>query len=154
MPHGYNVIDDISRHNRHGTYSLTKDLGKDRVRKSAKSERPERHEKISKPKEYVLPELVSQGEYKKFIKNNDRCIIFYGASWCQACNKVDDMYRRLAARYNDRIAFAHVDVDIAKLDFSSLPVFTYVKDGNEVDSLDIGDNTMLKEFARKSISGK
>jgi len=99
-------------------------------------------------------DLKSKSEYQSFVSANKRTIIFYGAVWCKECTPIKDLYRRISNRYHTKIAFAYVDVDEAKLDFTMLPVFASTFEGKEADNLLGNDTDSLKNFIRDAIRCK
>ena len=109
--------------------------------------------KIRSPTDKVI-EISNVKEYDEFKKKYDRGIIFYGAKWCHACEEIEDLYQRIAARYHGSIALAHIDIDVAKLDFTIVPVFVSFRNGKQLDSMDGADKSSLKKLIREAIKAK
>jgi len=96
-------------------------------------------------------EIHNAKEYEKFKKKYDRSVIFYGARWCHACTDIKDLYDRIANRYHKRVAMAHVDIDDAGLDFSAVPIFVALRNGEEIDGMEGANKKGLKELVKKAI---
>lgn len=95
-------------------------------------------------------EIKSIDDFIKF-KKNKRGIIYYGASWCEGCKQIDNLYARIADRYKDLIKLAHVDVDVIKFDITQVPVLTSYYNGTIISSTIGADNNKLKEFVKEAI---
>lgn len=96
-------------------------------------------------------EITNYAEYEAFKNSYRRGIIFYGADWCHACQQINPLYIRIANRYSNRIAFAHADIQVCKLDFDQIPVFVAFRKGREINSMLGADNEGLKEFVKGAI---
>lgn len=97
-------------------------------------------------------EITNLDQYETFKQAHRRGIIFYGAGWCHACKEIEPLYTRIANRYHKRIAMAHVDIDVCKLEFSKVPVFVSFRKGTQLDSMIGADNEGLKEFVKEAIA--
>lgn len=96
-------------------------------------------------------EITNINDYESFKKNYRRGIIFYGAKWCEACNEIMPLYTRIANKYYKRIAMAHCDIDVCKLDFSKIPVFVSHRKGKEIDNMLGGNKDALRKFIKDAI---
>lgn len=97
-------------------------------------------------------QLSNLEEYKKFKEENLRGVVFYGADWCHLCKGIEPLYTRIANRYHNRVAMAYVDIDVANLKFSAVPVFTAIYKGKEVDSIEGADKEALKTLVKGAIN--
>lgn len=98
-------------------------------------------------------ELHSREEFEEFRKHS-RAIVFYGAKWCSACQELEPLYARIAARYSKRIKMAHVDVEDAGLDFTAVPVIVSFRKGVLLNEILGTDKEGLKEFIKEAIQAK
>lgn len=96
-------------------------------------------------------EITNKREYEKFKEKYNRSVVFYGAEWCHACKDIGRLYSRIANRYHKRVAMAHVDIDVANLDFTHVPVFAALRHGKQIDSMEGADRAGLKELVKKAI---
>lgn len=83
-----------------------------------------------------VPEL-SQSEFDNFIKDGFVFIDFF-ADWCMPCLMMLPVFDELSEKFEGRIKFGKVNVgdneDITKkIDISSIPNFTLLKDGVVVE---------------------
>lgn len=124
---------------------------------SSTNETPKIHKHLEidnfKPKSSVV-ELISTEDYRKFVSENKKGVVFYGAEWCHACKDISDLYNRIAAKYGHLIGFAHADVDAAGLDFTHVPVFIGLKDGSPVSRVDGSNKDDLRELIKGVITSK
>jgi thioredoxin-like negative regulator of GroEL len=112
-------------------------------------------EKIEIVKDYrsYVAELHTREEFEEF-KKHSRAVIFYGAKWCNACQDLEPLYGRIAARYHKRIKLAHVDVEDSGLDFTAVPVFVSFRKGIIINEILGTDKKGLKQFIREAIQIK
>lgn len=90
-------------------------------------------------------------DYDTFKKKYTCGVIFYSASWCEACSELLPLYERIANRYYKYVALGYVDIDKCRLDFNKVPVFVAFYKGEEVNSIEGADSDRLKEFIRSTI---
>lgn len=133
------------------------------------------HEKLNQPKKYrnhsknikhknkknikgdgsnMVVEIKNLDEYETFKKKYNRSVVFYGATWCHACTEIENLYARIANRYHKRVALAHVDIDVADLSFTAVPVFVALRHGKQINSMEGADKTGLKELIKEAILAK
>lgn len=96
-------------------------------------------------------EINNKEEYSSFKTEHRRGVIFYGATWCEACEEIKPLYTRIANRYFKRIAMAYVDIDVCGLDFTSVPVFVSFRKGNQLNSMEGASERELKMFIKHAI---
>lgn len=99
-------------------------------------------------------EITNFTEYDEFKRNHRRGVIFYSAQWCQACQEIKDLYYRIAKRYYKRVALAYVDIDVAKLDFTAVPVFVAFRKGKQINNMEGADRNGLKQLIKETIQAK
>lgn len=64
-------------------------------------------------------------DYDRVIKN-PKVIIFYGATYCNVCNDLKDLYQRIATRYGHLMKMAYTDVDLIGMNLNPVPqIVTY-----------------------------
>jgi thiol-disulfide isomerase/thioredoxin len=95
-------------------------------------------------------QITNVEEYDEF-KKNKRGVVFYGAEWCEACQGIKDIFTRIANRYHKRIAMAYCDINVCGLDFSRVPVFVAMHNGNQISSVEGANDDGLKELVRDTI---
>lgn len=96
--------------------------------------------------------IANYQQYKKFTSRYRRIIIFYGASWCDACKTIKPLYTRIASKYCKRIKCAYVDIDAnPELDFSAVPVFVGLRKGKQINSFEGSSEEKLKRLVREVI---
>jgi hypothetical protein len=98
-----------------------------------------------------VEELTRFRDYEKFLMNNERCVVFYGAKWCEACNDIYPLYERIANRYYEKAGFAYCDIDKAKLEFDSIPVLLSFWKGKQVDHMVGSSIDNMKELIKNVI---
>src|SRR5437016_5016723 len=87
-------------------------------------------------------------DYKRFKKKNERAIIFYGAKWCESCTQIYPLYVRIFKRYSLRLSFAYCDIDVAGLDFTTVPVLVTFWKGEEIDNMEGSNIIEMKKLIR------
>lgn len=77
-----------------------------------------------------IKELRSQSEIDKFIRDNDKALIFYGTRSCGHCVNAGPTFMSLASRFPN-VKFAHVEVSEVKLNemFRGYPAFGFYTNG-------------------------
>lgn len=108
---------------------------------------------IGQPPAFAHHEPVTQGQtvgdhsvdvkiinddigYIQLISGNDKVVVDFGANWCGPCKNIKPVFEQLAKQYKGKIAFASVNIDNAKdlaasLGITSIPVFLFLKNGQE-----------------------
>ena len=98
-------------------------------------------------------EITNFSQYEAF-KKRKRGVIFYGAKWCKSCKGIKELYERIANRYQNKIKMAYVDIDVAGLDFTSVPIFVSLYNGKQLDSIIGADIPKLKILIKEAINAK
>lgn len=96
-------------------------------------------------------ELKSETDYNTFLKSHLRGVIFYAAKWCEACIETEPLYARIANRYADRIALAHIDTDECGIEILNIPTFMACYNGKVVNTMEGVNSYVLKQFIRNAI---
>lgn len=96
-------------------------------------------------------EISNIDDYQMFKERYPRGIIMYSAEWCEACKDIFPLYARIAARYHEMVAMAHVDIDVCGLDFNRVPIFVSLYQGEELDSIEGADKESLKRLIKEAI---
>lgn len=87
------------------------------------------------------------------FSENKKAIIFYSAKYCPACLDIKPLYARIAKRYGDRILFSIVDIEEARVQLETVPVFEGYYKGRCI-TMEGVDTTSLKQFVRAVINEK
>jgi thiol-disulfide isomerase/thioredoxin len=111
------------------------------VRPGKEGRREEKYEEVQKDEGETTVELVAEvviikkkSDYDQLKKKYEKFVMFYGASWCTACHEMFPLYNKLAKQYGKEMGFGYCDVEKARLDFSKVPVFVSVYQGEELDN--------------------
>lgn len=159
------IIDDISRSNNRAPYAdynrktNKKEPYRDASKNSSKQKWKDeisghRSQPKHEEKNNSVAQLRSYNDYKSYTKKNRKCIVFYGANWCNACNNISGLYKRIADKYGHLVGFAYADIDDAGLDFTHVPVFIASVDGKPIGRLDGTNRDSLKELIKTLITSK
>ena len=95
--------------------------------------------------------IKNKEQHIKWKQENKKCILFFGAKDCHACDDIYPLYRRISNRYQDKIKLAYIDVDECELDFTSVPYFVSIINKNQTDTMVGANNDDLKNFIKKCI---
>jgi thioredoxin 1 len=73
----------------------------------------------------------SHSQFKQLIKQNSRCVVKFGATWCTPCKRFAPEFERLAKNHSD-VLFISIDVDenpdtANELKVGALPTFVFYK---------------------------
>lgn len=98
-------------------------------------------------------EIKNREGFEAFKKHR-RCVVFYGAEWCDACKGIENLYARIATRYRKKIRMAHVDVDKLQLDFSKVPIFVTYRKGKVLNTMVGANKEGLKELVKEAIQAE
>ncbi|MGY6558949.1 MAG: thioredoxin family protein [Nitritalea sp.] len=95
----------------------------------------------------MLQELESD-TLGQLVKENDKVIVQYGATWCGACRIMKPKMKRLSGDY-EGVTFVYVDAekypDSRKLaEVTNLPTFAAFKDGSLVNQIQTNKEDALK----------
>ena len=82
---------------------------------------------------------LTEDTLQEIVKNNEKVVVQYGASWCGNCRIMKPKFKKLAAE-NEEIPFYYVDAEklpesrkLATVD--NLPTFAIFKDGELVNQV-------------------
>ncbi len=82
---------------------------------------------------------LSEDNLQDIVKNNEKVVVQYGASWCGNCRIMKPKFKKLASE-NEDIPFYYVDAEklpesrkLAKVD--NLPTFAIFKNGELVNQV-------------------
>ena len=82
---------------------------------------------------------LTEDTLQEFIKNNEKVMVQYGASWCGNCRIMKPKFKKLASE-NDDVSFLYIDAEklpesrkLAKVD--NLPTFAAFKNGELVNQV-------------------
>ena len=145
-------IEDVSLSNRESVHNQKKGIKVQpkHVTGANKEQNADKNRRKREPSVDRVIHITNLQEYSEF-KKRPRGVIFYGAKWCKACKQIEPLYNRIGNRYHKQVALAHVDVDVANLEFSAVPVFVAMRNGKQIDSLQGSDKEGLKELIKKAI---
>lgn len=82
---------------------------------------------------------ITSDTLHEIVKNNDKVMVQYGATWCGNCRIMKPKFKKMASE-NDDVAFIYVDAEkyaesrkLAKVD--NLPTFAAFKKGDLVNQV-------------------
>jgi len=96
-------------------------------------------------------EIITEEEYTRFINENKRVIIFYGATNCSACDNIKTLYGKISNKYFKRISFGYTDVEKAHLGIKYVPLLVSFYKGTEFKRKVGADGEALREFIKDVI---
>jgi thioredoxin-like negative regulator of GroEL len=99
-------------------------------------------------------EITTEEDFVKFVNENKRAVIFYGAVNCHACENIKPLFNSIANKYYKRIAFGYTDVEKAKLNIKFVPLLVSFRSGEEIMRKLGADNEALRDFIKESINNK
>ncbi|MCM8767959.1 MAG: thioredoxin [Candidatus Omnitrophica bacterium] len=84
--------------------------------------------------------ILNIENFDEIIKNNEKVVVDFWASWCMPCKIVAPVFENLAKKYKGSIVFAKVNVDenpdiAAKFDIMSIPNFVIFKNGEKIGQI-------------------
>lgn len=82
---------------------------------------------------------MSIEELNNVVKNSERAVVKFGASWCGPCRAMKPVFDRLSKIYND-VSFVEVDIDDSEdvaMEFGvmSVPTLMFFKNGEFLDRM-------------------
>ncbi|MCX7917255.1 MAG: thioredoxin [bacterium] len=88
--------------------------------------------------EYVIN--LKRDNFEEIIKDNEKVVIDFWASWCMPCKMMMPIIGNLAKKYKGEIIFAKVNVDensdiAEKFGIMSIPSFILFKNGQKVGEI-------------------
>lgn len=93
---------------------------------------------------------ITNDELQNIIKDNDKVMVQYGASWCGNCRIMKPKFKKLASE-NENVAFIYVDAEkfpesrkLAKVD--NLPTFAAFNQGQLVDQVQTNQTDSLNKL--------
>jgi len=129
--------------------SVTKSVTIEPVRDEATSENKEDSYADGK-----THEIKSLEEIQNLLKTSTvPVVIDFHATWCGPCRAMAPLYKKLAERYKDRVAFVKINIDdlggfATQYRIQGVPTFVFVKEGAEQDRI-VGGGSTEKQFAEK-----
>lgn len=89
----------------------------------------------------TLHVLSESDKFDQIVKENALVVVYFAAKWCKPCQKISPKIETLAES-NGKAYFVKVDVndcdDLASsYDVSSVPLFKFFKNGEELKELEI-----------------
>ena len=87
------------------------------------------------------PFHVDDADFKaKVLESDIPVVVDFWAEWCGPCKMMAPVFEKLAAEYEDKVAFAKMDVDENQkyaFDYGirGIPTLLVIRDGQEVDRI-------------------
>jgi len=80
---------------------------------------------------------VNSETFEATIQGTPLTIVDFTADWCAPCRMMHPVYKQMAAKYGDKVAFVVVDTEenpdvIMRYGVQSLPTFTFFRNGEAV----------------------
>jgi thioredoxin 1 len=102
----------------------------------------------------TIKPLTTVDDYKSATSNDGICVIKFGASWCNPCQRIEPVYEEIA-KGNKTMIFFKVDCDVLKEaakaeKISSIPAFVVYNNGVRVATHTGGDEERLRLFFKDS----
>ena len=84
-----------------------------------------------------MTELKNEKDFNSLTSSSKLTVVKYFATWCGACKMLAPVFEKVAKSMSDKVNFAEVDIDTAKLladksEVHATPTIIYFKDGKEV----------------------
>jgi thioredoxin 1 len=77
---------------------------------------------------------LNKENFEEIIKNNEKVVVDFWASWCMPCKMVAPIFEKIAEKYKNEIIFAKLNVDenpdiASEFGIMSIPTFLVFKNG-------------------------
>lgn len=93
---------------------------------------------------------ITNDELQTIVKDNDKVMVQYGATWCGNCRIMKPKFKKLASE-NENVAFIYVDAEkfpesrkLAKVD--NLPTFAAFNKGELIDQVQTNQADSLNKL--------
>jgi thioredoxin 1 len=83
---------------------------------------------------------LNKENFEEIVKNNEKVVVDFWASWCMPCKMVAPIFEKLAEKYKNEIIFGKLNVDenpdiASKFNIMSIPTFIIFKNGEIVGNI-------------------
>jgi thioredoxin 1 len=83
---------------------------------------------------------LNKENFEEIIKNNEKVVVDFWASWCMPCKMVAPIFEKIAEKYKNEIIFAKLNVDenpdiASEFGIMSIPTFILFKNGEVVGKM-------------------
>jgi len=83
---------------------------------------------------------LNKENFEEIIKNNEKVVVDFWASWCMPCKMVAPIFEKIAEKYKNEIIFAKLNVDenpdiASEFGIMSIPTFLVFKNGKVVGKI-------------------
>jgi thioredoxin 1 len=83
---------------------------------------------------------LNKENFEEIIKNNEKVVVDFWASWCMPCKMVAPIFEKIAEKYKNEIIFAKLNVDenpdiASEFGIMSIPTFLVFKNGEVVGKI-------------------
>lgn len=91
-----------------------------------------------------LNEAVDETDFaERVLKANGPCLVFFDASWCTACRKLETLLLRVKSELSGRLGLVRIDADalpelLRRYGVSGIPTLAYF-DRGQLTEMKLGD---------------
>jgi thioredoxin 1 len=83
---------------------------------------------------------LNKENFEEIIKNNEKVVVDFWASWCMPCKMVAPIFEKIAEKYKNEIIFTKLNVDenpdiASEFGIMSIPTFLVFKNGEVVGKI-------------------
>mmetsp|Transcript_38568 Transcript_38568/g.43047 ORF Transcript_38568/g.43047 Transcript_38568/m.43047 type:complete len:139 (+) Transcript_38568:64-480(+) len=94
-------------------------------------------------------DINDQEASEKFIRTNEKAILYFTATWCPPCKMIKPVYKSLSEKYPN-VSFGKIDIDdnhdsAMKHKISSVPTFVFFNGEEKYKQFSGANREQLKE---------
>ncbi len=82
---------------------------------------------------------VTEGDFDEFIRDNERVVVDFWATWCSPCMAMNPILESMAKKYSEKVTFAKINVEengtlASRYGIQAIPALLFIENGNVVGS--------------------